>query len=124
MARMQERGETHAAIAELAGVKVGEVRTVLMAANARPSARLDALGAATTPTSRLVMALRHRQWVWMWGSRRGRMHEVRLAVRRAARPMVSVRSASASACDAMWEWRCGSIRLCMPLNANGSTFTL
>ena len=46
VARMQERGETLAAIAELAGVKVGEVRTVLMAANARPSARLDALGAA------------------------------------------------------------------------------
>ena len=46
VARMQERGETHAAFAELAGVKVGEVRTVLMAANARPSARLDALGAA------------------------------------------------------------------------------
>jgi hypothetical protein len=46
VARMQGRGETLAAIAELAGVKVGEVRAVLMAANARPSARPDALGAA------------------------------------------------------------------------------
>ena len=30
------------------------------------------------------MALRHRQWVWMWGSRRSRIHEVRLMVRRGA----------------------------------------
>jgi hypothetical protein len=45
VARMQERGETPAAIVELAGVKVGQVRAVLMAANARPSARPDALGA-------------------------------------------------------------------------------
>jgi hypothetical protein len=46
VARMQERGETFAAIAELAGVKVGEVRAVLKAANARPAAPRDALGAA------------------------------------------------------------------------------
>jgi hypothetical protein len=45
VARMQARGESLAAIAELAGVKVGEVRGVLKAATARPAARPDALGA-------------------------------------------------------------------------------
>jgi hypothetical protein len=43
--RMQRRGETLAAIAELAGVKVGDVRTVLKAAGAQPLAAPDALGA-------------------------------------------------------------------------------
>ena len=45
VARMQGRGESLAAIAELAGVKVGEMRGVLKAASARPAARPDALGA-------------------------------------------------------------------------------
>jgi hypothetical protein len=45
VARMQARGESRAAIAELAGVKVGDVRAVLKAASARPAARPDALGA-------------------------------------------------------------------------------
>jgi hypothetical protein len=45
VARMQARGESLAAIAELAGVKVGEVRGVLKAASTRPAARPDALGA-------------------------------------------------------------------------------
>jgi hypothetical protein len=44
VARMQARGEPHAAIAELAVVKVGEVRGVLKAVSAQP-ARPDALGA-------------------------------------------------------------------------------
>jgi hypothetical protein len=43
--RMEGRGETLAAIAELAGVKVGDVRTVLKAAGAQPLAAPDALGA-------------------------------------------------------------------------------
>jgi hypothetical protein len=42
---MQGRGETLAAIAELAGVKVGEARAVLKAARAQPASRPDALGA-------------------------------------------------------------------------------
>lgn len=45
-ARMQARGETVAVIAELAGVKVGDVRRVLKAAGAQTSARSDALAAA------------------------------------------------------------------------------
>lgn len=44
-ARMQGRGETLAAIAELAGVKVGDVRAVLKAAGAQKAARPYALGA-------------------------------------------------------------------------------
>jgi hypothetical protein len=46
VARMQARGETLAAIAELAGVKVSEVRAVLKSASAQPVAAPDALGAA------------------------------------------------------------------------------
>ena len=45
VARMQQRGETLAAIAELAGVKVGDVRTVLKSTSAQPVAAPDALGA-------------------------------------------------------------------------------
>jgi len=45
VARMQARGESLAAIAELAGIKVGEVRGVLKAASAQPAARPDAAGA-------------------------------------------------------------------------------
>src|SRR5271163_4055793 len=43
--RMQSRGETLAAIAELAGVKVSEVRAVLKSTGAQPVAPPDALGA-------------------------------------------------------------------------------
>ena len=43
--RMQARGETLAAIAELAGVKISDVRTVLKFASAQPVAPPDALGA-------------------------------------------------------------------------------
>jgi hypothetical protein len=46
LSRMQGRGETLAAIAELAGVKVGGVRAVLKATGAQAAARSDALGAA------------------------------------------------------------------------------
>src|ERR1700730_7221340 len=46
VARMQSRGGTLAAIAELAGVKVGDVRTVLKSAGAQSVAAPDALGAA------------------------------------------------------------------------------
>jgi len=42
---MQGRGEPLTAIAELAGVKVGEVRAVLKAAGARTASRPGALGA-------------------------------------------------------------------------------
>ena len=45
VARMVERGETVAAIAELAGVKVSEVRAVLKTSVAQPGAASDALGA-------------------------------------------------------------------------------
>lgn len=45
-ARMQSRGETLAAIAELAGVKVSDVRAVLKSAGAQSVAPTDALGAA------------------------------------------------------------------------------
>jgi hypothetical protein len=44
--RMLERGATAVAIAELAGVKVSEVRAVLKTAVAQPVAPPDALGAA------------------------------------------------------------------------------
>ena len=43
--RMQDRGETLTAIAELAGVKVSDVRAVLKSAGAQPVAAPDALGA-------------------------------------------------------------------------------
>jgi hypothetical protein len=42
---MLDRGETLTAIAELAGVKVSEVRAVLKSAGAQPVAPPDALGA-------------------------------------------------------------------------------
>jgi hypothetical protein len=45
VARMVDRGESQAAIAELAGVKVSEVRAVLKSAGAQPVAPPDALGA-------------------------------------------------------------------------------
>src|SRR5271156_3178785 len=47
VSRMLDRGETLAAIAELAGVKVSEVRAVLKSAAAQPVAPPDALGAAS-----------------------------------------------------------------------------
>lgn len=47
VARMQGRGETFAAIAELAGVKVGEIRAVLRAAGAHSTAASDALGSVS-----------------------------------------------------------------------------
>ena len=46
LSRMQGRGESLAAIAELARVKVGGVRAVLKAAGAQAAARSDVLGAA------------------------------------------------------------------------------
>jgi len=45
VSRMVERGESLSAIAELAGVKVTEVRAVLKSAGAQPVAAPDALGA-------------------------------------------------------------------------------
>ena len=42
VARMQSRGQTLAAIAELAGVKLGDVRMVLKSASAQPVATRDA----------------------------------------------------------------------------------
>jgi hypothetical protein len=45
VSRMLDRGETLTAIAELAGVKVSEVRAVLKSAGAQPVAAPDALGA-------------------------------------------------------------------------------
>src|SRR5271155_5320893 len=45
VSRMQARGETLAAIAELAGVKVSDVRIVLKSTSAQPVAPPDALGA-------------------------------------------------------------------------------
>lgn len=50
-ARMKGRGETLAAIAELAGLKVGDMRTVLKAAGAQTAVRPDALGAGSGATS-------------------------------------------------------------------------
>ena len=48
--RMLDRGETLTAIAELAGVKVSEVRAVLKSAGGQPVATPDALGAASAAT--------------------------------------------------------------------------
>ncbi|GAB5001125.1 hypothetical protein [Mycobacterium avium] len=45
VSRMQDRGETLAAIAELAGVKVSDVRAVLKSTSAQPVASPEALGA-------------------------------------------------------------------------------
>ncbi|MFZ0717214.1 hypothetical protein [Mycobacterium sp.] len=50
VSRMLDRGETLTAIAELAGVKVSEVRAVLKSAGAQPVAPPDALGAASAAT--------------------------------------------------------------------------
>ena len=58
VSRMQERGETLTAIAELAGVKVSEVRVVLKSASAQPVAAPDALGAADSAS-----AAPRRRWV-------------------------------------------------------------
>ncbi|WP_225331227.1 hypothetical protein [Mycobacterium intracellulare] len=46
VARMQGRGESLATIAELAGVKVGDVRAIIKATSAHADAARDALGAA------------------------------------------------------------------------------
>ncbi|WP_196765089.1 hypothetical protein [Mycobacterium avium] len=46
VARMRRRGETLAAIVELAGVRVGDVRGVLKTTSAQAAAPRDALGAA------------------------------------------------------------------------------
>jgi hypothetical protein len=48
--RMLDRGVTLSAIAELAGVKVSEVRAVLKSAGAQPVAPPDALGAPSAAT--------------------------------------------------------------------------
>lgn len=45
MSRMLDRGETLTAMAELASIKVSEVRAVLKSAAAQPVAPPDALGA-------------------------------------------------------------------------------
>jgi hypothetical protein len=50
VSRMLDRGETLTAIAELAGVKVSEVRAVLKSAGAQPVAPPDALGAPSAAT--------------------------------------------------------------------------
>jgi len=50
VSRMLDRGETLTTIAELAGVKVSEVRAVLKSAGAQPVAPPDALGAASAAT--------------------------------------------------------------------------
>ncbi|CQD24672.1 hypothetical protein BN1232_06319 [Mycobacterium lentiflavum] len=55
VARMQGRGETLSAIAELAGVKVGDVRAVVKATSAPTVAARDALGAANgAPVARAL----------------------------------------------------------------------
>ena len=50
VSRMLDRGETLTAIAELAGVKVSDVRAVLKSAGAQPVAAPDALGAPGSAT--------------------------------------------------------------------------
>lgn len=50
VSRMLDRGETLTAIAELAGVKVSEVRAVLKSAGAQTVAPPDALGAPSAAT--------------------------------------------------------------------------
>jgi hypothetical protein len=50
VSRMLDRGETLTTIAELAGVKVSEVRAVLKSAGAQPVAVPDTLGAAGAAT--------------------------------------------------------------------------
>ena len=57
VSRMLERGETAAAIAELAGVKVSEVRAVLKTAGGQPVALPDALGAASAAAEQSVVAV-------------------------------------------------------------------
>ena len=54
--RMLDRGETLTGIAELAGVKVSEVRAVLKSAGGQPVAPPDALGAASAATGALASA--------------------------------------------------------------------
>ena len=57
VSRMLVRGETVAAIAELAGVKVSEVRAVLKTAGGQPVALPDALGAASAAAEQSVVAV-------------------------------------------------------------------
>ena len=57
VSRMLDRGETLTAIAELAGVKVSEVRAVLKSAGAQPVAPPDALGAPGSATASADAAL-------------------------------------------------------------------
>jgi hypothetical protein len=57
VSRMLDRGETVAAIAELAGVKVSEVRAVLKTAGGQPVALPDALGAASAAAEQSVVAV-------------------------------------------------------------------
>ena len=61
VSRMLDRGETLTAIAELAGVKVSEVRAVLKSAGAQPVAPPDALGAASAATDAPRARTRSRQ---------------------------------------------------------------
>ena len=51
VSRMLDRGETLTAIAELAGVKVSDVRAVLKSTGAQPVAAPDALGAADSASA-------------------------------------------------------------------------
>jgi hypothetical protein len=57
VSRMVDRGEPLTTIAELAGVKVSEVRAVLKSARAQPVAPPDALGAPGDATKRAAGAL-------------------------------------------------------------------
>ena len=61
VSRMLDRGETLTAIAELAGVKVSEVRAVLKSAGAQPVAAPDALGAPSAATDVPQSARRARR---------------------------------------------------------------
>jgi hypothetical protein len=56
VSRMLDRGEALTAIAELAGVKVSEVRALLKTAGAQPVAPPDALGAPTAASDTPVSA--------------------------------------------------------------------
>jgi hypothetical protein len=59
VSRMLDRGKTLTAIAELAGVKVGEVRAVLKSAGAQPGAARDALAEPSTGIKSPVAAPKH-----------------------------------------------------------------
>ena len=109
VSRMLDRGETLTAIAELAGVKVSDVRAVLKSAGAQPVAPPDALGAPGAAPS----AAPRRRGAWRatggWSPRRAHL--------------VSVRVFSVRACESRSRWRCGSIPRCTVPNAGGSTRT-